>query len=103
MVSEKDTAPLKPVSFDEFEETTYEAWKEAAVETLKGAPFEKKLLTKTYEGITLEPIYTMESAAAYAQRLSFPGAEDYLRGVKAEPRRFVAGGENIHSGRRECP
>ena len=82
MVCEKDATPLAPVSFDEFEATTYEQWKAAAVETLKGAPFEKKLLTKTYEGITLEPIYTMESAEAYAQRLSFPGAEDYLRGVR---------------------
>ena len=82
MVCEKDATPLAPVSFDEFEATTYEQWKAAAVESLKGAPFEKKLLTKTYEGITLEPMYTMESAQAYAQRLSFPGAEDYLRGVR---------------------
>lgn len=82
MVCEKDATPLAPVSFDEFECTSYEQWKDAAVETLKGAPFEKKLLTKTYEGITLEPIYTEESAAAFAQQFSFPGAEDYLRGVK---------------------
>ncbi|MBQ6807726.1 MAG: acyl-CoA mutase large subunit family protein [Firmicutes bacterium] len=82
MVCEKDATPLAPVSFDEFEATSYEQWKEAAVETLKGAPFEKKLLTKTYEGITLEPLYTEESAAAFAQQLSFPGSEDFLRGVK---------------------
>ena len=74
MVCEKDATPLAPVSFDEFECTSYEQWKDAAVETLKGAPFEKKLLTKTYEGITLEPIYTEESAAAFAQQFSFPGA-----------------------------
>ena len=83
MVNEKTNAPLEPVSFDEFPPTTYEQWKEEAVASLKGAPFEKKLLSKTYEGITLEPIYTKESAADFAQRLSFPGAEDFLRGVHA--------------------
>lgn len=83
MVNEKTNAPLEPVSFDEFAPTTYDQWKEEAVASLKGAPFEKKLLSKTYEGITLEPIYTKESAASFAQRLSFPGAEDFLRGVHA--------------------
>jgi len=83
MASENNSAPLKPVAFDEFAPTAYERWKEEAVESLKGAPFEKKLLNKTYEGLTLEPIYTAEHAAAYPQRLSFPGAEDYLRGARA--------------------
>ena len=46
------------VSFDEFEPTSYEAWKAEAESSLKGADFNKKLLTKTYEGITLQPIYT---------------------------------------------
>lgn len=83
MVNERNNAPLDPVSFDEFAPTTYEMWKQEAVASLKGAPFEKRLLSKTYEGITLEPIYTQDSAEAFAQRLSFPGVEDYLRGVKS--------------------
>lgn len=82
-MTEKETAPLAPVTFEEFEATSYERWKEEAVASLKGAPFEKKLFTKTYEGITLEPIYTKENAKAFAKRLSFPGADDYLRGVNA--------------------
>ena len=76
-------AVLPPVSFDEFAPVSYEAWKEEAVASLKGAPFEKKLLNKTYEGITLEPIYTQESMEKYLARLTFPGAEDFLRGVHA--------------------
>ncbi len=71
------------VSFDEFEPTSYETWKEEAVASLKGAPFEKKLLTKTYEGITLEPIYTAADAEKFPQRLTLPGAEDFLRGTDA--------------------
>ena len=43
-------------SLDEFPVPTYDEWKAAAIESLKGADFDKKLLTKTYEGITLKPI-----------------------------------------------
>ena len=82
-MNERNQEPLKSVCFDEFAPTTYEQWKEEAVASLKGADFDKKLLSKTYEGITLEPIYTKESAETFAQRLSFPGADDYLRGVNS--------------------
>ena len=44
----------------EFEKPTYSEWQEAAVKALKGKPFES-LLTKTSEGVTLEPLYTQES------------------------------------------
>ena len=37
---------------NEFPPHTYEQWKDAAVALLNGAPFEKLLLTPTYEGIT---------------------------------------------------
>lgn len=43
-----------------FEQATYADWKTAAEGALKGKPFES-LLTKTIEGITLEPLYTKES------------------------------------------
>ena len=45
------------VSLDEFTPPTYDEWKQACIELLKGAPFEKKMYTKTYEGITFEPMY----------------------------------------------
>ena len=44
----------------EFEKPSYSDWQEAAVKALKGKPFES-LLTKTSEGVTLEPLYTQES------------------------------------------
>ena len=44
----------------EFEKPSYLEWQDAAVKALKGKPFES-LLTKTSEGITLEPLYTQES------------------------------------------
>ncbi len=81
---ETDTQPTSPqfptVTFEEFRRTSYEAWQEAATLALKGAPFDKRLKTKTYEGITLEPIYTMPESAKPA----YPGTGTYVRGVEAD-------------------
>ena len=82
MDTKSNTEPLAPVTFDEFAPTSYETWKAAAIESLKGGIFEKKLFTKTPEGIVLSPIYTEAEAAPYKERLSFPGATDFLRGTK---------------------
>ena len=48
---------LAPVSFDEFKKPTYEQWQAEVEKALKGGDFHKKMFTKTYEGITLQPIY----------------------------------------------
>ncbi|AMW98866.1 methylmalonyl-CoA mutase family protein [Rummeliibacillus stabekisii] len=42
-----------------FPKPSYEEWKDASIKALKGKPFES-LFTKTIEGITIEPLYTME-------------------------------------------
>ncbi|UDK97430.1 methylmalonyl-CoA mutase [Lysinibacillus sphaericus] len=47
----------------EFEKPSYSEWQDAAIKALKGKPFES-LLTKTSEGVTLEPLYTQESLVA---------------------------------------
>ncbi|WP_370081639.1 methylmalonyl-CoA mutase family protein [Lysinibacillus sp. RC46] len=47
----------------EFEKPSYSEWQDAAIKALKGKSFES-LLTKTSEGITLEPLYTQESLVA---------------------------------------
>lgn len=67
----------------EFPETTYEQWKEEAVRLLKGAPFEKKLLTKTYEGIILQPLYRKEDLEKLDFADTLPGEKPFLRGVDA--------------------
>ena len=46
----------------------FEQWKEAAVQSLKGKPFDS-LITKTIEGIDLQPLYTQESLAKRAQQI----------------------------------
>jgi methylmalonyl-CoA mutase len=80
---EKEKTPLPAVDFSEFTTPTYAEWKEEAIASLKGAPFDKKLLSKTYEGITLEPLYTAEHAAAFSAKSGLPGADGYLRGISA--------------------
>ncbi|MBR6012171.1 MAG: acyl-CoA mutase large subunit family protein [Selenomonadaceae bacterium] len=70
------------VPLDEFTPPTYEEWKEACIELLKGAPFEKKMYTKTYEGITFDPMYFRAATEDILPKKSFPGMGDYLRGAK---------------------
>lgn len=53
-----EKADFPEVKFDEFEKPTYEEWVEACNALLKGKPFDKIMFTKTYEGITFDPIYT---------------------------------------------
>lgn len=83
-----ETSP--PVSFEEFPSVSYEEWRKEAEAALKGAPFEKRLVTRTYEGISLQPLYTEENAPLSGQAETFPGAADYLRGT--DPLGYVRGG-----------
>lgn len=50
--------PEKLTLQDDFPPVSYDEWKAKAEADLKGAPFEKKLVTKTYEDIAHKPVYT---------------------------------------------
>lgn len=80
--SEQDVLPK--VTFDEFSVPEYEEWKQEAVTSLKGGIFEKKLLTKTYENITLQPIYTGEHVKETGELPALPGAGNYIRGTRVD-------------------
>jgi methylmalonyl-CoA mutase len=67
----------------DFPPNTYQQWKAAAEALLKGAPFEKKLITRTYEGIDLQPIYNHDDAKELPHLKQFPGTGTFLRGKKA--------------------
>jgi methylmalonyl-CoA mutase len=69
--------------FEEFEIPTYEDWKSAATEALKGADFDKKMFTPTYEGITLKPIYNKEDVENLEHINGLPGIAPFGRSVKA--------------------
>jgi len=68
--------------FNEFPVPGYEAWREAAEAAIKGAPFEKVLITRTHEGIDLQPMYRAEDAADLPHAGSLPGFAPYVRGTE---------------------
>lgn len=67
----------------EFPPVSYENWKALVEAELKGAPFDKKMFTSTYEGITLKPIYRAEDGAKVAHAASLPGFAPFVRGTRA--------------------
>ena len=71
------------LTLDEFPAATCEEWRQAAEESLKGAPFDKKLITSTPEGINLQPIYGKENLEALALPEAWPGLPPFVRGSSA--------------------
>ena len=63
---------------------TYEQWVAEVEKALKGAPFDKRMYTKTYEGMTLRPIYTRQDWPSARIRRAF-------RRLCRSPRRRAAG------------
>jgi len=64
----------------EFPEHTYEQWHQAAEALLKGASFEKLLVSRTYEDITIQPIYRSEDITSLEHRQHLPGSGSHVRG-----------------------
>ena len=55
-------------------------WRELVDKDLRGAPFEKKLVTHTYEGILVQPLYSADDWAAIPEEHS--GFHPYPRGSR---------------------
>lgn len=68
------------LNFSEFAAPTYDEWRKEAEITLKGAPFDKKLISKTYEGIDLQPIYLRADGDKVDHAKSLPGFAPFVRG-----------------------
>ena len=73
------------LSLTEFPDATPQEWRAAAEESLKGASFDKKLLTRTHEGITLQPIYTKVDEVAAPLTGFWPGLSPFGRGYRPLP------------------
>lgn len=67
----------------DFAPVSYADWKATVEAELKGVPFDKKLLTQTYEGITLRPLYTADDIANLQYLQTFPGFTPFPRGSHA--------------------
>jgi len=64
----------------DFPPPTFEEWIIQVEKDLKGASYEKKLITKTYEGIDLNPIYTINDIKGSPFINSLPGKNNSVRG-----------------------
>jgi methylmalonyl-CoA mutase len=67
----------------EFPQVSHDDWRKLVETELKGAPFDKKMITTTYEGITLQPIYRQADVAALPHVNSYPGFAPFVRGAHA--------------------
>src|SRR5579862_3230840 len=81
-------SPLKTQSAEspllkDFSPVSYDDWRKLVEAELKGVPFEKRMFTATYEGITLKPIYRREDIANQPHVNSFPGFAPFVRGTSA--------------------
>ncbi len=74
----------QPKLLSEFPKPSYEEWRAIVDAQLKGAPFEKKLVTQTPEGINLQPIYVTKDAETQVRSHSFPGSFPFTRGTKVD-------------------
>ncbi|NEP83071.1 MAG: hypothetical protein F6K39_35985 [Okeania sp. SIO3B3] len=68
------------LTLDEFEPVSYEQWRSVVERDLKGAPFEKKLHTHTYEGIDVLPLYTADQWPTAGDPSGLPGFAPFTRG-----------------------
>jgi methylmalonyl-CoA mutase len=80
-MSNPQQADAATPTFGEFPPTPYEEWRKVVDKFLKGAPFEKRLVTKTYEEIDLQPMYRQEDITNLPHLDSLPGFTPYLRGT----------------------
>lgn len=72
---------------DDFPPTPHDEWLAAVEKQLKGKPFEKALVKKTYEGIGIQPMYFKHDLEGLPQAEAMPGFMSYIRGNKASGNR----------------
>jgi methylmalonyl-CoA mutase len=67
---------------DDFPPAGYDEWRALAEADLEGAAFEQKLVTHTYEGIDVQPVYTRRDRPGEGDPDGFPGLLPFVRGAR---------------------
>ena len=70
--------------FSEFPPVSTEQWMEKITADLKGADFQKKLVWKTNEGFSVNPMYRAEDIADMPMLDCLPGEFPFVRGIKSD-------------------
>jgi methylmalonyl-CoA mutase len=65
----------------DFPTVSYDEWRVLAESDLLGASFEQKLVTHTYEGIDVQPVYTRRDRPSEGDPDGFPGLAPFVRGA----------------------
>ncbi len=73
----------EPRLLEEFSVPTLEQWREEVIRLLRGIPFEKKILTPTPEGVTLQGMYTADDLPAGSLHSVLPGDKPFIRGTRS--------------------
>ncbi len=69
---------------DDFAPASYDEWRALAEADLQGASFEQKLVTHTYEGIDLQPVYSRRDRPGEGDPDGFPGRSPFVRGSRPD-------------------
>jgi methylmalonyl-CoA mutase len=67
---------------DDFPPADYDEWRKLAEADLQGASFEQRLVTHTYEGIDIQPVYTRRDRPGESDPDGFPGLPPFVRGAR---------------------
>ena len=78
--SESDPAAQRLL--DVFTQPDLEVWRQEAERLLRGAPFAKKMFTRTIEGITVGPLYTAIDTDGLPWLDTEPGQAPFVRGTR---------------------
>lgn len=78
------TSNIKKGLFEEFPPTSTESWEEVINKDLKGADYNKKLIWRSVDGITVRPYFRRDDLKDLHISDSYPGEYPYTRGSKSK-------------------
>src|SRR5512133_1623228 len=76
-------SPLRLI--EDFPPLDRQTWRNAVERDLKGAPFEKRLITRLYEGLSVFPLYLDDDWPQAKEASGLPGQAPMTRGFQALP------------------
>jgi methylmalonyl-CoA mutase len=76
--------PEKLTIEDDFPPVGYDQWRALAEADLKGATLEQKLVTHTYDGVDIQPIYTRRDELGANESIGKPGGPSFVHGAAAD-------------------
>jgi len=66
----------------DFPKIDHATWQQQVEVELKGAPFAKRMISQSYEGIELQPLYTEETFPTAGDPAGLPGYPPFVRGAQ---------------------